>query len=475
MASAYLARRSPWSVLALVILVAVGVRGWLWFSYRPVTYSDSNSYRRLANAIHRPQWKGYDGTRTPGYPLFMALLGPDKNVYLAQLTMGLAIILLLFYLGWQASDPAKLGGRAWLGGAIALAHSLNLGQLFFEANLLTETPTTFWIMLSLAGTAFWLYHPERRSLGLACGLGLASTAAALTRPLFIYLPFWILIFLLIEGRRLRLSFQTFKRAIAFLLPVALLFGVWVNFIHWRFHDWALTTMTGYHMVQHTGSYFEYVPDKYAALRDTYIKYRDAQIAENGTPANAIWDAIPEMTEVAGMTFFDLNRTLARISTQLILEHPDLYLRDCLQGWWMFWRTPFYWSQDSFRWQGMAAVIQPLIWIERIILFGANLLFIVLSLAAAGLAVWPKKAAAQQTATPQGVIARLRAAASSLPSFLWCLAGTIWIASILQTLLDHGDNPRFLVPLQSLVVLLEIWMLWGAKRPTTSKFPAISKD
>jgi 4-amino-4-deoxy-L-arabinose transferase-like glycosyltransferase len=263
MARAFFARHSTLSVLILVILVAIGVRGWLWFSYRPVLYSDSNSYRRLANAIHRPQWKGYDGTRTPGYPLLMALSGPDERVYLAQLAMGLAISLLLFYIGWQVS------GKGWLGGVIALAHSLNLGQLFFEADLLTETPTTFWIMLSLAGLAFWLYHPTRRSVWLACGLGFTSTAAALTRPLFIYLPFWILFFLVMDGRRLRLSFQTLKRTIAFLLPVALLFGVWVNFIHSRFHDWALTTMTGYHLVQHTGSYFEYVPDKYAVLRDIY--------------------------------------------------------------------------------------------------------------------------------------------------------------------------------------------------------------
>ncbi len=42
------------------------------------------------------------------------------------------------------------------------------------------------------------------------------------------------------------------------------------------------------------------------------------------------------------------------------------------------------------------------------------------------------------------------------AFQWMLLANIWIASILQTLLDHGDNPRFLVPLQSLVVL---WMLW----------------
>jgi hypothetical protein len=47
-----------------------------------------------------------------------------------------------------------------------------------------------------------------------------------------------------------------------------------------------------------------------------------------------------------------------------------------------------------------------------------------------------------------------------------LLGNIWIASILQTLIDHGDNPRFLVPLQSLVVLwvaLIIYELAGTKQ------------
>jgi 4-amino-4-deoxy-L-arabinose transferase-like glycosyltransferase len=449
MARAYFAKHSTPGVFILIVLAAFCVRGWLWLSYGPASYSDTHSYRRLANAIHNPEWKGYDGTRTPGYPLWMALLGRDKNVYLGQLALGLATTLLLFYLGWQVS------GRAWFGGVVALAHTFNLGQVFFEADLLTETPTTFWITLTLAGTAFWLYHPRRRSVWLACGLGFATTAAALTRPLFIFLPFWILLFLVIEERRLHLNFLTLRRAIAYMLPVVILFGVWVNFIHSRFHDWALTTMTGFHLVQHTGSYFEYVPDKYAGLRDTYIKYRDAQIAQHGTQANAIWDAIPEMTKVSGMTFFDLNRTLQRISVQLILKHPDLYLKASLVGWWMFWRPPFYWQPEAFRWQGMAAAIRPAVWLERLALFGANLVFILLSLAAAGLALWPKTAMQQQSA-----ISRLRSTISGMPAFFWCLAGAIWISSILQTLLDHGDNPRFLVPLQSLVVM---WVLWLAVR------------
>lgn len=448
MGKAFSVNRSSFRILIAVLLAAFGIRILLWFTYRPVVYSDTHSYRRLANAILTPQWEEYDGTRTPGYPIMLAILGTDAHVYLTQLAMGLAVTLFLYYIGLQVS------GKAWFGGVLALAHSLNLGQLFFEANLLTETPTTFWIMLSLAGMAFWLYHPKHRSSWLACGLGLVSTVAALTRPLFIYLPFWLLLFLWVDSRPLKSPFQTLKRVSTFLLPVIVLFSLWINFIHSRFHDWALTTMTGFHMVQHTGGYFEYVPDQYAALRDTYIHYRDAQVAQHDSQVNTIWDAIPEMTRVSGLTFYDLNRTLVSISTRLIVEHPELFLRDCLKGWWMFWRTPVYWSPDSFRWQGLAAIIRPMIWIERLILFAINMLFILLSLLAVGCAI-RSRVNLSQTET----MARLWVTIGDLPWFSWCIAGTIWITSILQTLLDHGDNPRFLVPLQSLVVMWVLWFCW----------------
>jgi hypothetical protein len=35
---------------------------------------------------------------------------------------------------------------------------------------------------------------------------------------------------------------------------------------------------------------------------------------------------------------------------------------------------------------------------------------------------------------------------------WATAGLVASTSILQTLLDHGDNPRFLIPLQMVVFM-----------------------
>ena len=446
-------------IIWLVIVFAVGFleRLLVIILYQPVTYSDTPSYRRLAESVSHG-FANYDGTRTPGYPVFLALAGSDQRVWLMQLLLGLLTTFLLFYIGWKLTD------KVWFGGLIALAHTLNLGQLFFESNLLTETLTTFLLVLTMVGVLAWLLYPKIRSLWLAFLLGLISSLTVLVRPLFIYLPFFLVLFLWLEPKLIKNpakltgegSANTEKEAIhphhfpwrfgiAFLVPVILLVGGWITFIHNQFSDWSLTTMTGYHLVQHTGNFFEYVPDKYASLRDTYIKYRDAHITQYGTQTNAIWDAIPEMSQVSGYSFYDLSRVLTRISIQLILKHPFLFIKSAISGWWMFWRTSVYWSADALRIPGLANGFNFAIQFQRVLLFMINLVFIFSSIYFAlieGLAAIRHKPVMQS----------IRLTSPALYAFSWILLANIWIASILQTLLDHGDNPRFLVPLQSLVVL-----------------------
>ena len=347
---------------------------------------------------------------------------------------------------------------------IGLVHTLNLGQLFFESNLLTESLTTFFLVLTMTGMLIWLIYPRKRSLGLAFFIGLLSVFTLLVRPLFIYLPFLLLIFLWIGIRQSHSTSHVtdeladeFNHAsrnmhshpiatmIAFILPVILFLGGWILFIYKNYGDLALTTMSGYHLIQHTGSFFEYVPDEYASLRDTYIQFREAHIAAYGTQTNTIWDAIPELSRVSGYNFYDLSRVLAQISIQLILKHPLLFLLNSLDGWWMFWRTSFYWSMDALRFSWLAAGINLAVQIQRIILFIINLIFIFSSLF---YILYECLAAIRRK---PGLVP-VKFINSAKKAYFWLLLSTIWAASILQTLLDHGDNPRFLVPLQTLVVL-----------------------
>lgn len=414
--------------LGVVLLVGLLQRVALYLLYPPVGYSDSGAYRRLAQTI-LDGWYHYDGTRPPGYPVFMALVGGDAAIYLTQLTLGLLTTLLFFWLGWRLSGSWRFGMVA------GLAHTLNPGQLFFEANLLSESLATFLLALLLVCICLALESNSTHRWGLWLALGALAGLAGLVRSLFLFMPAWVVLFLAFFSRGWR---RRLAMALAVLLPAVIFIGSWINFMNTRYGILGITTMTGFHMVQHTGDYFEFVPDQDAALRDTFLKYRNERMAQTGTSANAIWDAIPEMMRVSDLDFHGLSNRLAQLSTQLILQHPDRYLANVIEGWWMFWRAPVYWKPGAFvtLQQGLEAFVL----VERSLLFGANLLFVFSSLLAV---FWQ----------------RWRTALRLSPAWIF-IASTIWLSSILQTLPDHGDNPRFLVPLQTWVVL---WVLMLAER------------
>ena len=415
--------------LVIVLAVAVTLRVILFINYPAVSFSDTDSYRRSANAILEG-FKAYDGTRTPGYPAFMALVGPDRAVYAVQLILGLGITLAWFWIGWKAS------GQPFFAGLAGLAHTLNPGQLFFETNLLTETLATFWLAAALFGACLWMKNPERRNLWGALGIGVSSALAAMTRPLFIFMPVLLAVFLAFSIEKKRLVFD-WKPLLGVLLPALLLLGGWMSWVRVNYHVFSMSTMTGYHLVQHTGYYFEDVPDEYATIREVYLDYREARIAERGTQGNTIWDAIPAMQDATGMNFYELSRTLQKISVQLILTHPGEYLARAARGWWMFWRAPVYWDPAGIDTPELVSTLSDLIFGARAAIFFANLVFVISSVL--GLA-----------------FKRLRQA-WALDRFMWLLAASVWATSIVSSLLDHGDNPRFLVPLQTVVIFWGLWI------------------
>jgi hypothetical protein len=204
----------------------------------------------------------------------------------------------------------------------------------------------------------------------------------------------------------------------------------VAFIDRHYGFLSPTTMGGFNLVQHTGVFFEYLPDEDAAIRDTYLKYRDARLAERGDQTNTIWEAIPELTRVSGLGFYDLSRELQRLSLQLIRQHPDLYLRNVVEGWVNFWKAPVYW--DPAKVDSSVAAVGLRWWaaLGRAFTLAANAAFLLLSLL---------------------VIVRFRRYRGLLSNRLWLAPwGFIWFTSVVQTLTDHGDNPRFLIPLQAIV-------------------------
>lgn len=470
---------------AAIGLAAFGLieRIGLWFVYAPASFGDTPSYFRLAAALKETGLSAYDATRVPGYPALIAILGQDpKVVWLVQMALGWGISMLLFWLGWATT------GRVGAGLLAGLLYNLNPGQVFFEANLLSETLTAFLVILSLtlwvllereaqrnqaageraagepegdgrstggrdAGDAAEVDRPaaersgagaaQDRELVLAGLLGVTSALAGMVRPLFFVLPVWLFLFVL--GLPARAKSQRMARAIAIGIGPVLILGGWLNWVNSTYGMFSPTTMTGYHLVQHTGEYFEYLPDEVAPIRDTYLKYRDERIAERGVQTNAIWDAIPEMTEVSGLSFFGLSAELRRLSLQLIAEHPGLYLGNVIEGWVDFWKAPVYWDRAGVAYSWLGAAFAGWAVVGRGLSLVANAAFLMGCAAAV-------------------VNGKLRRRLG-VDRFALVAGGLIWLSSIVQTLVDHGDNPRFLVPLQAVVILLVVRAGWAWWRGT----------
>ena len=416
-------------------LAVIGIleRLWLWSVYQPISYADTNSYLRLARVVSRLTLEGYDGTRVPGYPATLALVGMDpERVWLAQMTLGWVVSILLFWLTWRTT------GSAVMGALVGCLYDLIPGQLLFEANLLTETLTTFWIVLSLALlVALGRVRNLTAEIGLALVLGLVASIPGLFRPLFFPLTIWLLPFIWVMGDgewRPRLV-----RLAVYSIGPLLIQGGWLLFMNNSFNVVSPTVMGGFSLVQHTGEYFEYLPDEVASIRDTYLYYRDLHVAERGVQTNAIWDAIPAMSEATGLSFYGLSRELNRLSLQLIREHPDLYFRNVWEGWVGFWKAPVYWQSSAVSSPAARALLTGLIQVGRVLSIAANAFFIFLS----GLAMVSSRGRTRLGIDRYAVVA----------------AGLIWLTSVVQTLVDHGDNPRFLVPLQMIVIYVVVRAAW----------------
>ena len=166
-----------------MLTAGLAVRAGLWLGYPPASYNDSGEDRLLAEAALKG-WRDFNGTRVPVYPLWMGWIGNDAQVYLSQLLLGLLVSLLFFYIGWQTSHSPVFGAMA------GLAHTLNVGQLFFEASLLSETLATSgwrWRWPACGGPCAL----KRGTAGCpGSAWGSSGALAGLTCSLYLFVPFW---------------------------------------------------------------------------------------------------------------------------------------------------------------------------------------------------------------------------------------------------------------------------------------------
>ncbi len=429
MISAALKRIPPsfWIVLS----VALAVRFWLWFSYPIFEGNDSDTYIHLANSLkNNLGFSRYNGTRTPGYPFFLVLTGAGSGTYLAQLVLGILTTLAIYWIGLRLT---RSEGLALTG---AYLHTLNLQQLLAEAAMLSEALSAFLFFVLIALTLLITETSSSQPAGnrtyfvILGFIAILSVLLASVRPLFLPLPFCIagVIFFLANET---LAKRT-RTVIVLVVPMMIAVAGWGFYIYSQFNVIGLDSMGGYHKVNHVSAIFEKAPDEYQEIRDIFLKYRHIRISTTGTPINTIWDAIPELMKATKLNYYSLGRTMGEISDTLIRENPSLYWQNVVVGWMWFWKGGVVWQPSAINDPISRTLAIFILSVERVGVVIGNFMFLVSTL----MATWK-----------QFILKK-----ANYPTTFWVFISFLWLISILQTFAEHGDNPRFLAPAQSLVFI-----------------------
>ena len=425
------------SAAIVVAAFAVFIRLIGLLSYEPYVESDFSGFQQTAEFLLSGNALHYEGVRPPGYPLLLLLCGMDFHIiWIVQCVLGVAVALMLF-------DIASLmTHRLTIPLIVGLSYSVSLNMLFFEATIMSEAFSTFIIVLLMWVAVRISRDANKAGIAKFAFAGFLAGFAALTRPLFLFLTplLFVYFFWQLAGEQRRSSFRKLA-LLSFALPAMVLIVGWSVVNRITVNYFGVTTLTGFNLSNHSGGFMELAPDEYASVRDIYLDHRKRNIELDGNHTMTIWRAIPEMEAKTGLSYGDLSSRMTKLSMRLFAEHPLLYLASVSKAWLIFWKVTIYWIPEKIKYMHMANVIAIVWQPERYILLLANFLFLTASARQAYLLVFRKA-----TAEPAVLL----------------IGSVVLVASILQALMEYGENARYAIPFEPLVMLMVVTMLSGMR-------------
>lgn len=425
-------------IFILTLAVVFLLRMLVFFFAEPRLTNDSRDYLNLARLISSNHIERDNGARTPVYPIVIILLGFHfKLIILFQLLLGIGISALLFIL------TAKMTGNGIMGSIIALLYGLNPFQIKYEISILADTLSAF-LLLLMVFSLFEFYESKDANLDSigwkAIIAGVSCVLAALTRPAFALIVFFVMpfIFLLSRVKRTTLG-RALKISILFALPAVIGVGGLSAFNLVRFGAFSPSLNMGISLSNHSGAFMEHAPDEYRTIRRVYLKHRRAQVHETGGHSQTIWRALDEIMSTTGMTYSQVMRRLTKLSLILFVKKPLLYLRSVARSWISYWNTPDFnlsfeprisrVPSSSMRWVAFWGILTR--FAQRIqnltFFFCLFLLFMRFLL---------RK---QYWSDPRMIMAGM----------LLCM---VFLYSITQALMEHGENFRYSLPMQPITLL-----------------------
>lgn len=402
-----------------IILTGVFVRILVATLYQHITiYPDSAGYISLAERILNLDFAGYEGERSPGYPLLLA--ATDISYFftvILQSTLG--IISLIF--AYKTAIVIGIGKKTSLFTILGLA--CYIPMIFFEFAILSESLTLLFILLT-----FFLYFSILQGKDKSNNIWLliiTSCFLILIKPFYIILPILLFAFLFFSNLSIRKRISEYVFIV--IIPIGLFLGwSYVNKLNTGY--FTSTTFYGFNLAQNCVTFAEKTTPEFREIGNIYAKYRD-EVKSDKELAMTIWEAEPELREETGLSFPDLSTKLYDYSIATIKKNPLDYLKQVFISWRDFWKTSLYWEYDNVGVAYANNIILYICYAERILLQLIKILFVLL--------------------IPYNIIRAVRDRELSPPLIISIVVLT---ASVLQALITYGTNSRFCFPFEILIVL-----------------------
>ena len=217
-----------YALIVILVLVHIGlvlpaIQYPLHFQVR-----DSYEYLDLARTLLSTgrytgtEYPGIDLLRSPGYPLFILV-----GLWLGNGWTGLTAlmqVLLMFLTAWILYRICAELGHRQVGLIAVIFFLLNPNATFWSMVMLSETLSSFWLVLGTWCFVHYWKTTHRRWIFVA---GLALAAGAITRPIILPLAIGLgMLFFLLEWRRTHAPIPSLKLSGLFFVGLILLVLPW---------------------------------------------------------------------------------------------------------------------------------------------------------------------------------------------------------------------------------------------------------
>jgi hypothetical protein len=230
------------------------------------------------------------------------------------------------------------------------------------------------------------------------------------------------------------------RLAAFLITTLVPLALWANFQHQRIGRYSLSTHLGITLMHHPINFIESAPDSYREIREVLLRARREHIREKGDSYGSVEAAIPELQKLTGLSYEQLDRKYFEMSVATILKRPGLYTASVAKAVVRYFKPAWYSRQFGIRgvltgnWLPSKIVALGFVGVH-LACMAVFLAYPLLWLLFPGL--------------------RLQNFWRLETVFIYSLVG---VNAIMQALVVQGENARFRVAVEPLMIALAVWII-----------------